>query len=234
MFRRVSSFLGSPIRNWKRWYLNVNNPFTCITDVSLIWRSSALSSILVFHILQMDVPLIRFPSMLISHWWENLLWYHSNVFSSSGQCWFPGICMVWGKYTLVFWGKSTLKSAVLSGMWSTSHMTSLSVPLFTKVRDGDLELSCLRWTFPMPAYCRLSSNQSRLWSLMRAQNGTILSSKPRICSYFKSDLYSRCDGAGVAQSSCVAVAHSWVADGSYLFESLRICICASREIQVTV
>lgn len=161
-------------------------------------------------------------SRLTPSWlcWRALPSSLSSVFSSSGPCWFFGTCMrlCWGRYTLDSWGDMILRSGTLFATCSTSLM-SHDIPngaFYAKVRDGDVGLWCLRWSVPMLYFHRLSLNRSRLCNPLSAQNGIILSSKSRINSFFKSDLYSIWDGAGLAQSSGVHVAHSWVADGSYL------------------
>lgn len=67
---------------------------------------------------------------------------------------------------------------------------------------------------PMLAYHRLSTDKSRLKNHLRTPSGNYLLSKARINSFFKADLYSKCDGVGLAQSSGVPIVHSWVADGT--------------------
>lgn len=88
--------------------------------------------------------------------------------------------------------------------------------MYAKVCDGGLGLPCLRWIVPMLAYHRLRFGRDRLWNLLRAPNGALLTSRTRIDTYFKRDLHARCDGLGLAQSSGVPIAHSWVSDGSSL------------------
>lgn len=75
--------------------------------------------------------------------------------------------------------------------------------------------TCLRWTVPMMALQRLSVDRERILWLTTARNGSRLTSKVRIDSFFKRDLHSRCNGAGLRRTSAAPAALAWFYDGGF-------------------
>lgn len=51
---------------------------------------------------------------------------------------------------------------------------------------------------------------------MHAPNGTMLTTRIRIDTFFRRDLHARCDELGLVESTGVSVAHSWVGNGTNL------------------
>lgn len=81
-----------------------------------------------------------------------------------------------------------------------------------RVVDGRLGIPCLRYLLPMLANSRL---------IYRKPNGTLLrvrtkrlTSTNQLNSFYRGELYSKCDGANLKESTKCPQASSWVSDFS--------------------
>lgn len=83
---------------------------------------------------------------------------------------------------------------------------------YCSVADGGMGIPCLPWGIPMLAHKRLQDIVSL--QLLKHRAGERLTTQNKIYAYFKKDLYSRCDGKGLTQSSRVPEAHAWISDGT--------------------
>lgn len=97
---------------------------------------------------------------------------------------------------------------------------------------------CIRWIVPVMALLRLSADLERVLRLMTAPDGSRLSSKARVESFFKRDLHRRCEGTHPQQCSAVPTASAWLHNGTSIFfgkdfvSAVHVCynclFCKSR------